>query len=106
MKKKRFKAQQIVSILKEAERDGATAAEVSRAHGVSDATFYRWKKVYGGMAVPEARRLGQLEEENGVSVPRSTFFRGEGGISRSALGGRKHGARGTVTAVAMARAAR
>lgn len=65
MKKKRFKAEQIVAILKEAERDGATVAEVCRTHGVSDATFYRWKKVYGGMDVPEVRRLRQLEEENG-----------------------------------------
>lgn len=65
MKKKRFKAEQIVAILKEAERDGATVEEVCRTNGVSDATFYRWKKVYGGMDVPEVRRLRQLEEENG-----------------------------------------
>lgn len=65
MKKKRFKAEQIVAILKEAERDGATVAEVCRLHGVSDATFYRWKKIYGGMDVPEVRRLRQLEDENG-----------------------------------------
>ena len=65
MKKKRFKAEQIVTILKEAERDGATVAEVCRAHGVSEPTFYRWKKTYNGMGVPEVRRLRQLEEENG-----------------------------------------
>ena len=65
MKKKRFKAEQIVTILKEAERDGATVAEVCRSHGVSEPTFYRWKKTYSGMGVPEVRRLRQLEEENG-----------------------------------------
>jgi putative transposase len=65
MKRKRFQAERIVEILREAERDGASVAEVCRAHGVSEATFYRWKKVYGGMGVPEVRRLRQLEEENG-----------------------------------------
>ena len=65
MKRKRFQAERIVEILREAEREGASVAEVCRAHAVSEATFYRWKKVYGGMGVPELRRLRQLEEENG-----------------------------------------
>ena len=65
MKRKRFQAERIVEILREAEREGASVAEVCRAHAVSEATFYRWKKVYGGMGVPEVRRLRQLEEENG-----------------------------------------
>lgn len=64
MKRKRFKAEQIVAILKEAERDGASVADICRSHGVSDATFYRWKKTYNGMDVPEVRRLRQLEDEN------------------------------------------
>ena len=63
-RRKRFKAEQIVAILKEAERDGAAVADVCRAHGVSDATFYRWKKTYNGMDVREVRRLRQLEDEN------------------------------------------
>jgi len=65
MKKKRFKAEQIVTILREAEHDGATVGEVCRAHGISEPTFYRWKKTYSGMGVPEVRRLRQLENENG-----------------------------------------
>jgi putative transposase len=65
MKRKRFQAERIVGILHEAERDGASVAEVCRAQGVSEATFYRWKKVYGGIGVPEVRRLRQLEDENG-----------------------------------------
>lgn len=65
MKKKRFKAEQIVTILKEVEREGATVGDVCRAHGVSEPTFYRWKKTYGGMGVPEVRRLRELEVENG-----------------------------------------
>ena len=61
MKKKRFKAEQIVTILMEAERDGATVVEVCRAHGVSDATFYRWKKVYGGMDVTCPPKTGPVD---------------------------------------------
>ena len=65
MKRKRFKAERIVTILKEAERDGTAVADVCRTHGVSEQTFYRWKKMYGGLQVAEVRRLRQLEEENG-----------------------------------------
>lgn len=64
MKRKRFKAEQIVTILKEAEREGATVADVCRAHGISEQTYYRWKKTYNGMQVAEVRRLRQLEDEN------------------------------------------
>lgn len=64
MKRKRFKAEQIVTILKEAEREGTTVADVCRAHGISEQTYYRWKKTYSGMQVAEVRRLRQLEDEN------------------------------------------
>lgn len=63
MKRKRCSEEQIVGILKEAE-SGKTVGEVCRAHGISEGTFYRWKKGYGGMGVPEVRRLRQLEEQN------------------------------------------
>ena len=63
MKKKRFSVEQIVAVLKEAEL-GAPAAELIRKVGISEQTFYRWKKVYGGLGVAEVRRLKQLEEEN------------------------------------------
>ena len=61
--KKRFAEEQIVKILQEAERAG-TDQEVIRRHNISDTTFYRWKKLYGGMGVAEVKRLKELEAEN------------------------------------------
>lgn len=63
MKKTRFSEEQIAYILRQAE-GGTPATEVCRTNGISEQTFYRWKKRYGGMGVPELRRLRQLEEEN------------------------------------------
>ncbi len=63
MKRKRFTEEQIIAALKEAE-GGLPIPEVCRKHGISDATFYNWRRKYGGMEVSEARRLRQLEEEN------------------------------------------
>ena len=64
MRRSRFTEEQIVGILKEQEA-GAQTAELCRRHGISEQTFYTWKKKYGGMDVSEARRLKQLEDENG-----------------------------------------
>lgn len=64
MRRSRFSEEQIVGILKEQEA-GAQTAELCRRHGISEQTFYTWKKKYGGMDVSEARRLKQLEDENG-----------------------------------------
>jgi putative transposase len=64
MRKSRFKEEQIIAILGEQER-GLTTAEVCRKHGISGATFYKWKAKFGGMDVSDARRLKGLEEENG-----------------------------------------
>nr|GME07234.1 IS3 family transposase [Ipomoea batatas]GME07342.1 IS3 family transposase [Ipomoea batatas] len=61
--KKRFSDEQIISILREAE-DGVSARELCRKHAISDATFYSWRKKFGGMEVPEVKRLKSLEEEN------------------------------------------
>ncbi len=61
--KKRFTEEQIIAILKEAE-SGLSAKEVCRRYGISDATFYTWRKKYGGLEVSEARRLRALEAEN------------------------------------------
>ncbi len=61
--KKRFNEQQIIAILKEAEAD-IPARELCRKHGISDATFYTWRKKYAGLDVSEARRLKALEDEN------------------------------------------
>lgn len=63
MKKTRFTEQQIAFALKQAET-GTSVAEVVRKLGVSEATFYNWKKKYGGLSVTEVRRLKQLEDEN------------------------------------------
>jgi putative transposase len=60
--KKRFSEEQIVKILGEATE--GKVAEVCRRHGVSDATYYNWKKRYEGMSVSELRKLKGLEEEN------------------------------------------
>lgn len=61
--KKRFNEQQIIAILKEVEA-GIPARELCRKHGISDATFYTWRKKYAGLDVSEARRLKALEDEN------------------------------------------
>ena len=62
MKRSRFSDEQIIGILKE-HQAGLSAAELCRKYGISDATFYTWRKKYGGMEVSEARRLKALEEE-------------------------------------------
>ena len=63
MKRSRFSEEQIIGILKEQEAGMATA-DVCRRHGISSATFYKWKSKYGGLEVSEARRLRALEDEN------------------------------------------
>ena len=63
MKRKRYSEDQIIQILKEAER-GLPVAELGRKYGVSEQTVYRWKSKYGGLEVSELKRLKQLEDEN------------------------------------------
>lgn len=64
MKRSKFTEQQIAFALQQAET-GTPVEEVCRKMGVSQASFYRWKKVYGGLMPSEVRRLKHLEEENG-----------------------------------------
>ena len=63
MKRSRFSEEQIIGILKE-HQAGLGAKELCRKHGVSDATFYKWRSKYGGMEVSDAKRLKALEVEN------------------------------------------
>ncbi len=63
MKPSRFTEGQIIGILREQEA-GAKTADVCRKHGISSATFYKWKGKYGGLDVSDARRLKALEDEN------------------------------------------
>jgi putative transposase len=63
MKRSRFTEEQIVSALQEAEA-GANVKELCRRLGISRETLYNWKRKYGGMNVPDAKRLKQLEDEN------------------------------------------
>lgn len=63
MKRKRFTEAQIVAVLREHEA-GVSAADLCRKHGISDATFYNWRKKYAGMQLNDLKRLRELEAEN------------------------------------------
>ncbi len=64
MKGKRFSTDQIINVLKEADA-GLPIAELCRKYGISEATYYNWKAKYSGMTISDARRLKDLEQENG-----------------------------------------
>jgi putative transposase len=62
--KKQFSEEQIIRILQETERSEKTIQEVCRKHGVSEQSFYRWRRKYAGVDVQEARKLREMENEN------------------------------------------
>ena len=64
MRGTRFSQEKIIGILKEAECKAGIVGELCRKHGVSEQTFYRWRRKYDGLSVSEARRLKDLEKEN------------------------------------------
>ena len=64
MKRKRFSVEQVVAVLKQAEV-GVPVVEVCRRVGITEQTFYRWKKKYVGLEIDQVRQLKQLQEENG-----------------------------------------
>lgn len=65
MKSNQHTPEQIIKILDQAARGEQTIAAVCRDHGIAENTFYRWRKTYAGMSVPEVQRLKELEQENG-----------------------------------------
>ena len=64
MKQGQFSSEQIVGILQEAERGAKSIREICRFHNITETTFYRWRRQYGSMTVPDATRLKELEKEN------------------------------------------
>jgi putative transposase len=64
MKASRFSDEQIIHLLQRAERDEQPIGVLCREHGISEQTFYRWRKKCGGMSVPAPQRLRELEKEN------------------------------------------
>lgn len=64
MGRKRRNAEEIVAILRESDRGESTVEELCRKHGITDQTYYRWKKQYGGVGETEVRKMRKLETEN------------------------------------------
>ena len=67
MGRKRYTSEEIISMLREVEvflKQGSTVGEICRKLGISEQTYYRWRKDYGGMRVDQAKRLKELEREN------------------------------------------
>jgi len=81
MKLSRFSEEPIIGFLKEQE-SGVATADVCRRHGISRASFYKWKAKYGGLEVSDARRPGEADKRDGWAHRRSTFASRRGYIPR------------------------
>ena len=64
MKRSRFSEEQIIGILREVEKGGQSIGEICRMHGITEQTYYRWRRKYGGMEISAAKKLRALEGEN------------------------------------------
>jgi putative transposase len=64
MRASRFSEEQIIHLLQQAERGEESIRMLCRAHSITETTFYRWRKKFAGMSIPDAQRLRQLEKEN------------------------------------------
>jgi len=64
MKQGQFSQEQIIAILHQAEKGEQTIQAICREHNLTETTFYRWRRIYGGMSLSEAQRLKELEKEN------------------------------------------
>jgi putative transposase len=64
MKPSEHTAEQIIKIIEQAEKKEQTVGAICRQHGITETTFYRWRRAYGGMSVSEVQRLKELEKEN------------------------------------------
>ncbi len=82
--KKRFSEEQIITILREAKQPRGTAQEVSRRHGISEQTFYRWRRKYEGRGVNEAVRLRQQSEIGPVHIDPGKPW--QNGVAESFIG--------------------
>ena len=69
MKTNRFSEEQVIKALREQESKQKTVAQVCKELGISQGTFFKWKQKYGGLSVPEAKRLRALESENALTEP-------------------------------------